>query len=138
MEFSIKFDFKASNNKAEYEAFVLGMSMAQDAGALHLLACSDSQLIVKQVSGEYKPKEESMAQYLHHIEELKTKFKSFQLQQIPREEIVNADSLSKLASALDDCNTRRITVQYLPQPRVPHNIQAISLSDSDWRTPIRR
>ncbi|KAL0410834.1 UNVERIFIED_CONTAM: hypothetical protein Slati_3673100 [Sesamum latifolium] len=46
MEFAIKFDFKASNNKAEYEALVLGMRMAQDTGASHLLAYSDSQLIV--------------------------------------------------------------------------------------------
>ncbi|KAL0420483.1 UNVERIFIED_CONTAM: hypothetical protein Slati_3071200 [Sesamum latifolium] len=80
MEFAIKFDFKASNNEAEYEALVLGMRMAQEAGALHLLAYSDSQLIVKQVCGEYETKEESMVQYLQQIEELKTKFKSFQLQ----------------------------------------------------------
>ncbi|KAL0439397.1 UNVERIFIED_CONTAM: hypothetical protein Slati_2422700 [Sesamum latifolium] len=114
MEFAIKFDIKASNNEAEYEALVLGMRMAQDVGALHLLAYSDSQLIVKQVCREYKAKEESMVQYLQQIEELKTRFKSFQLQQIPREENIKADSLSKLASALEDCKTRRITVQHLP------------------------
>ncbi|KAL0386022.1 UNVERIFIED_CONTAM: hypothetical protein Sradi_2996500 [Sesamum radiatum] len=79
MEFAIKFDSKASNNKAEYEVLVLGMRMAQDVGALHLLAYSNSQLIVKQVSAEYEAKEESMVQYLQQIEELKTKFKSFQL-----------------------------------------------------------
>ncbi|KAL0295870.1 UNVERIFIED_CONTAM: hypothetical protein Sangu_3180100 [Sesamum angustifolium] len=136
MEFAIKFDFKASKNEAEYEALVLGMRMAQDAGASHLLAYSDSRLIVKQVSGEYEAKEDSMVQYLQHIEELKTKFKSFQLQQIPKEENVKVDSLSKLANALKDCKTRRITVQHLPQPRAPLNIQAISLSDNDWWTPI--
>ncbi|KAL0317423.1 UNVERIFIED_CONTAM: hypothetical protein Sangu_2156600 [Sesamum angustifolium] len=43
MEFAIIFDFKATNNEAEYEALVLGMRMAQDAGALHLLAYSDLQ-----------------------------------------------------------------------------------------------
>ncbi|KAL0400045.1 UNVERIFIED_CONTAM: hypothetical protein Sradi_2347800 [Sesamum radiatum] len=42
MEFAVKFEFKASNNEAEYEALVLGMRMAQDAGASHLLAYSDS------------------------------------------------------------------------------------------------
>ncbi|KAL0448381.1 UNVERIFIED_CONTAM: hypothetical protein Slati_1394500 [Sesamum latifolium] len=136
MEFAIKFDFKASNNEAKYEALVLSMRMAQDASALHLLAYSDSQLIVKQVYREYEAKEESMVQYLQLIEELKTKFKSFQLQQIPREENITADSLFKLASALEDCKTRRITVQHLPQPRGPLNIQAISSNDSDWRTPI--
>ncbi|KAL0304589.1 UNVERIFIED_CONTAM: hypothetical protein Sangu_3074300, partial [Sesamum angustifolium] len=128
MEFAIKFDFKASNNETEYEALVLGMRMALDAGALHLIAYCDSQMIVKQVSGEYEANEESMIQYLQQIEELKTKFKSFQLQQIQREENVKADSLSKLASALEDCKTRRIIVQHLLYPRVPLNIQAISLS----------
>ncbi|KAL0427224.1 UNVERIFIED_CONTAM: Ribonuclease HI [Sesamum latifolium] len=91
MEFAVKIEFKTSKNEAEYEALVLGMRMAQDAGASHLLAYSDSQLIVKQVNGEYEVKEESMVQYLQQIEELKTKFKSFQLHQIPREENIKAD-----------------------------------------------
>ncbi|KAL0324628.1 UNVERIFIED_CONTAM: Retrovirus-related Pol polyprotein from transposon [Sesamum calycinum] len=54
MAFAIKFDSKASKNETEYEALVLGMRMAQDAGASHLLAYSNSQLIVKQVNGEVR------------------------------------------------------------------------------------
>ncbi|KAL0411741.1 UNVERIFIED_CONTAM: hypothetical protein Slati_3763800 [Sesamum latifolium] len=42
LEFAIKFGFKASNNEAEYEALVIGMRMAHEAGARHLLAYSDS------------------------------------------------------------------------------------------------
>ncbi|KAL0416311.1 UNVERIFIED_CONTAM: hypothetical protein Slati_3463000 [Sesamum latifolium] len=64
LEFAIKFGFKASNNEAEYEALVIGMRMAHEAGARHLLAYSDSQLIVKQVEGAYEAKEENMIQYL--------------------------------------------------------------------------
>ncbi|KAL0445067.1 UNVERIFIED_CONTAM: Retrovirus-related Pol polyprotein from transposon.6 [Sesamum latifolium] len=47
LEFAIKFGFKASNNEAEYEALVIGMRMAHEAGARHILTYSDSQLIVK-------------------------------------------------------------------------------------------
>ncbi|KAL0440011.1 UNVERIFIED_CONTAM: hypothetical protein Slati_2484100 [Sesamum latifolium] len=47
LEFAIKFGFKAFNNEAEYEALVIGMRMAHEAGARHLLAYSNSQLIVK-------------------------------------------------------------------------------------------
>ncbi|KAL0456629.1 UNVERIFIED_CONTAM: hypothetical protein Slati_1002100 [Sesamum latifolium] len=36
MKFTIKFEFKASNNKAGYEALILGIRMTQDAGALPL------------------------------------------------------------------------------------------------------
>ncbi|KAL0462969.1 UNVERIFIED_CONTAM: hypothetical protein Slati_0184500 [Sesamum latifolium] len=111
------------------------MRMAQDAGALHLLGYSDSQLIVKQVSGEYEAMEKSMVQYLQQIEELKTKYKSFQLQLIPREKNVKADSLSKLACALEDCKTRRIIVQHLPQPRGSLNIQGTL--DPKWDGPYK-
>ncbi|KAL0402712.1 UNVERIFIED_CONTAM: hypothetical protein Slati_4301100 [Sesamum latifolium] len=77
LEFAIKFDFKASNNETEYEALVICMRMAHEAGARHLLAYSDSQLIVKQVEGTYEAKEESMIQYLQQIKELKTSFDHF-------------------------------------------------------------
>ncbi|KAL0345314.1 UNVERIFIED_CONTAM: hypothetical protein Sradi_4362700 [Sesamum radiatum] len=59
MKFAIKFEFNASNNEAEYEALVLGMRMIEDAGASHLQAYSDSQLIVKQINGSTKPKKKA-------------------------------------------------------------------------------
>ncbi|KAL0383096.1 UNVERIFIED_CONTAM: hypothetical protein Scaly_0596900 [Sesamum calycinum] len=138
MEFAIKFDFKASNNKAEYEALALGMKMAQDAGASYLTTYSDSQVIVKQVTGKYEAKDESMVHYLQQIEELKANFKSFQLHQIPMEDNTIADYLYKLASALEDCKMRRITVLHLTEPRIPLNIQVIGLDDNDWRPPLLR
>ncbi|KAL0448537.1 UNVERIFIED_CONTAM: hypothetical protein Slati_1410100 [Sesamum latifolium] len=119
LEFAIKFGFKASNNDAEYEALVIGMRMAHETGAKHLLAYSDSQLVVKQVEGTYEAKEESMIQYLQQIADLKTKFHHFQIIQIPREENAKANSLSKLASSLEDCRTRHITIHYLPEARTP-------------------
>ncbi|KAL0445369.1 UNVERIFIED_CONTAM: hypothetical protein Slati_2259600 [Sesamum latifolium] len=135
LEFAIKFGFKASNNEAEHEAMVIGMRMAHEAGARHLLAYSDSQLMVKQVEGTYQAKEESMIQYLQQITDLKTKFHHFQIIQIPREENAKADYLSKLASSLEDCRTRHITTHYLPEDRIPLAVQPITTGE-DWRTPI--
>ncbi|KAL0402684.1 UNVERIFIED_CONTAM: Ribonuclease HI [Sesamum latifolium] len=132
LEFAIKFGFKASNNEAEYEALVIGMRMAYEAGARHLLAYSDSQLIVKQVEGAYKAKEKNMIQYLQQIKELETSFDYFQIIQIPREENIKADCLSNLTSALEDCRTRHITIQYLLEARTPLDVQPIT-SGEDWR-----
>ncbi|KAL0304586.1 UNVERIFIED_CONTAM: hypothetical protein Sangu_3074600 [Sesamum angustifolium] len=106
--------------------------------ASHLLAYSDLQLIVKQVNRVYEAKEECMAQHLQQIEELKTKFKSFQLQQIPKEKNDKADSPAKLSSAMEDCRTRHITIQHFSQPRDSLSFQAITLNDNDWRTPLIR
>ncbi|KAL0405405.1 UNVERIFIED_CONTAM: hypothetical protein Slati_3854400 [Sesamum latifolium] len=44
LEFAVKFDFKASNNEAEYEALMKGMKkMTHEAGARYLIAYSDSE-----------------------------------------------------------------------------------------------
>ncbi|KAL0458552.1 UNVERIFIED_CONTAM: hypothetical protein Slati_0482400 [Sesamum latifolium] len=133
LEFTVKFDFKADNNEVEYEALMADMKMTHGAGARHLIAYSDSQLVVKQVEGIYEVNEENMIQYLQQIAELKTSFESFQIVQILREENVKADCLSKLASALEDCRTMHVTIQYLPKPRTLLTIQAIS-SIEDCRT----
>ncbi|KAL0420679.1 UNVERIFIED_CONTAM: hypothetical protein Slati_3090800 [Sesamum latifolium] len=96
-----------------------GMKMTHEAGARHIIAYLDSQLEVKQVEGTYEAQEENMIQYLQQIAELRTGFESFQIIQILREENVKAEYLSKLASALEDCRTRHITIQYLSKLRAP-------------------
>ncbi|KAL2240901.1 UNVERIFIED_CONTAM: hypothetical protein Sindi_0731300 [Sesamum indicum] len=106
--------------------------LLHDVGARHVIAYSDSQLIVNQIEGSYEVKEENMIQYVQQIAELKTKFDGF-----PREENIKADCLSKFANALEDCRTRRITIKYLPQPRTPICIQVVS-SSNDWRAPVIR
>ncbi|KAL0427922.1 UNVERIFIED_CONTAM: hypothetical protein Slati_2967000 [Sesamum latifolium] len=57
--------------------------------------------------------------------------------QIPREENIKVDCISKLASALEDCRTRHVTIQYLPKARTPVTIQAIT-SAEDWRMIVIR
>ncbi|KAL0287515.1 UNVERIFIED_CONTAM: Retrovirus-related Pol polyprotein from transposon [Sesamum calycinum] len=91
MEFSIKFDFKTSNNEAEYEALVLGEWRVGSQGRQH-----------DTIPPAYRG--------------VKDKVLELPATKIPRKENNKADSLSKLASAVEDCRTRHITVQHLPQP----------------------
>ncbi len=42
IEQSLRFEFKASNNQAEYEALIAGMNLAAEMGAENLRAKSDS------------------------------------------------------------------------------------------------
>jgi ribonuclease HI len=46
----------ATNNVAEYRALVLGLAKARDIGVEELEVVSDSELLVKQMRGEYKVK----------------------------------------------------------------------------------
>jgi ribonuclease HI len=49
----VHLDFKATNNMAEYEALLFGLSIALSLGVRQLLEKGDSQLIVKQVKAYY-------------------------------------------------------------------------------------
>jgi ribonuclease HI len=48
----VHLDFKVTNNMAEYESLIFGLSAALSLGVRQLLVKGDSQLIVKQVNGE--------------------------------------------------------------------------------------
>ena len=59
----VELHFPASNNQAEYEALLRGMEMARKMGITHLVAHSDSQLVVRQVLGEYGTIEPILMKY---------------------------------------------------------------------------
>jgi len=56
LEQSLRFKFPTSNNQAKYETCLVGLATAQELGAQHVVICSDSQLMVSQVKGEYQAK----------------------------------------------------------------------------------
>jgi len=64
VEYAIRFGFKATNNEAEYEALVNGLKITHKLGARSISVKSDSKLIVDHVLGEYKAREDRMAEYL--------------------------------------------------------------------------
>ena len=98
LEYSLKFDFQATNNQAEYEALVTGLRLAKEVGAETLSIKSDSQLVIAQIKGDYEVKEPLLAQYAQTAKDLLEGF-NFNLERIPREENGRADALAKLASA---------------------------------------
>jgi hypothetical protein len=51
-KYMVHLDFKASNNMAEYEALLFGLSTALSLGVRQLLVKGDFQLIIKQVKGD--------------------------------------------------------------------------------------
>ena len=57
MEYAIRISFKATNNKAEYEALLVGLKVVTKLGLKSLDAYIDSQLIVNQVQGDYLTKD---------------------------------------------------------------------------------
>ena len=57
VEQAIRVDFPTSNNETEYEAILTGIDLAQSISLENLLIHSDSQLVVRQVNGEYETRD---------------------------------------------------------------------------------
>ena len=73
-EYALKFDFRASNNEAEYEAVMDGLNLAHFMEADQLEVSSDSQLVVKQIEDSYEARGEKMILYLKKVRDLLKKF----------------------------------------------------------------
>ena len=113
---SLKLGFSATNNEAEYEALLEGMSTVQRIGRKSATMFLDSRLIIGQVKGELEARDERMQGYLTRIRHLQDKFESFDLQHIPRGGNTHADSLATLATSSAQNLPRVILVEDLGKP----------------------
>lgn len=68
LKYAVRLQFLVTNNEAEYEALLTGLSLAKAIGAKNLIVQADSQLIIEQVKGDYEAKEERMQKYLKIVQ----------------------------------------------------------------------
>ena len=116
IEKPLRLDFSATNNEAEYEALLVGMTMVQRMGGKSIKLFSDSRLVVGQVKGEFEAKDERMQGYLSQVKCLQLKFNSFDLLHVPRSGNAHADSLAMLATSSAQDLPRVILVEDLYKP----------------------
>jgi ribonuclease HI len=98
---------QATNNVAEYRALLLGLARARELGASEVEVVNDSELIAKQVNGEYKVKHPAMRPlHLEAMVALGT-FERWRVRTVPRAENAHADAL--VNAALDQARDAGVT-----------------------------
>ena len=91
---------RATNNRAEYEALVRALEVARDFGFDEVAVRGDSQLIVRQVRGEWDTNDPDLRERRVRVLELLDGFDSWSIEHVPREINDRADELAN--EALDD------------------------------------
>jgi ribonuclease HI len=89
----------ASNNVAEYTALVEGLALAAELGVKKLNVFSDSELMVKQMNGEYKVKNEDLRSLYDEACRLRKEFEKVTIAHVRREQNKRADAIGN--DALD-------------------------------------
>jgi ribonuclease HI len=83
----------ATNNVAEYRGLLLGLARAKALGATEVEVVNDSELIAKQVNGDYKVKHAAMRPlYLDAMQALRG-FERWSIRSVPRAQNAGADAL---------------------------------------------
>jgi ribonuclease HI len=83
----------ATNNVAEYRALLLGIERAAALGAGELELVGDSELVVRQVNGEYKVKDATLRELHAEVKRALAPFESWSIRHVRREQNAEADRL---------------------------------------------
>ncbi|MEE8319308.1 MAG: ribonuclease HI family protein [bacterium] len=87
----------ATNNVAEYKALLLGLEMANNLNIKAVEIYSDSELMIKQMTGEYRVKNEDLKTLFSLAHQAAGCLESVSYSHVPREENVEADRLANMA-----------------------------------------
>lgn len=88
---------KATNNVAEYTALVRALEIAKDLGGARIEVFADSELMIKQLKGQYKVKNEGLIPLYQKVRLLAAKFESCTYTHVLREKNKRADGLANQA-----------------------------------------
>jgi ribonuclease HI len=105
-----------TNNVAEYQGLIHGLRFALERGARRVRVFSDSELVVKQISGAYKVKHPGMIPLHGEARLLLRRFESWSVNHVPRARNREADRLAN--RALDEQASGEVSA---PAPAAPRS-----------------
>jgi len=90
----------ATNNVAEYRGLLLGLERARALGADEVEIVNDSELVARQMNGEYKVKHPDMKPLHAQAKQALAEFAGWRIRSVPRAQNAAADAL--VNQALDE------------------------------------
>ncbi len=88
---------RATNNEAEYRAVIAALEEAISLGARHVDIKSDSELVVRQLNGEYRVKKQNLKPLYQRVKQLQGLLAGFTITHVPRWLNAEADKLASMA-----------------------------------------
>ena len=139
IEQAIRLDFPASNSGAEYEDKIVGLDLKIFLFSEKIIIRSDYQLVVGQVNGEYKTKDQRMTRYVSLVNLCLGSFVAWRLEHVPRNSNEKANSLAAVAAFLPIKEIVLLPMYYLPESSITTNrVNEIDETGHSLMTPIVR
>jgi ribonuclease HI len=84
---------EATNNVAEYKALLLGLELARSLGATEVKVINDSELVARQIGGQYKVKHAGLKPLFAEASAALREFDRWSVESVPRAKNERADAL---------------------------------------------
>ena len=97
LEEGFRFLGERTNNQAEYEALILGLKKVREIGSPRVKIHSDSELLVKQMRGEFRIKNEGLKPLFQKAADLFDTIPDVEIVHIPRDQNKRADQLANFS-----------------------------------------
>ena len=91
---SCRLNFQCSNNIVEYESLLLGLHLLKRLGAKRIKVHGDSELIIRQVNGEYNANQPRLRAHQNDVMDLLKTFEESKLIFVPRKRNIAAHNLA--------------------------------------------
>jgi len=88
---------RTTNNQAEYRAVIAALEKAIELGAKQVDIKLDSQLVVRQINGQYRVKNAALKPLYQRVKHLQSLLGGFTITHIPRQQNTEADNLAHMA-----------------------------------------
>ncbi len=87
---------QATNNVAEYTALIRALERAAELGCRDITVYADSELMIKQLNGEYRVRNDGLIPLFQEVQRLKRNFSKITFGYVPRERNKRADQLANM------------------------------------------
>ncbi|CAN6700235.1 unnamed protein product [Malus baccata var. baccata] len=145
--YSFLLDYQTStNNRAEYEALIIGLEILMELGAIEVEVFGDSELVINQLNGDYKCRHITMAGYYLAVTQLLSYWDTeISINHVPRELNLAANEMAQIASRVPiqerkyevDVETQRRNLPSILERGFSLDVMVLETETTkEWRSPI--
>ncbi|KAL1299817.1 hypothetical protein AAHE18_18G135300 [Arachis hypogaea] len=139
-KFLFELNYSCSNNEAEYKALIMGLELLLESRVKNVKIFGDSQLVVRQVSLEYRCVSENLRTYFNVATKLLSEFDNVILRYVPRELNQEANELAQITSRYKikpPTLEKLVRIKDIFMPLREREVLSLEkLDPEDWRVPI--
>ncbi|CAN6699563.1 unnamed protein product [Malus baccata var. baccata] len=144
--YSFLLDYQGNtNNRAEYEALIIGLEILMDLGEMQVEVFGDSELVINQLNGEFKCRHITMARYYLAATQLLSYWDSeISVSHVPRGANLAANEMAQLASGMPiqerkyglDVEIQRRNFPSILERGFSLDVMVLETEIEDWRSLI--